>query len=574
MSSSGKKRKSFSETNGAPASSPSQRTNKAFHHRIKVNIRLAENVPSADSEKQETANPLVVPPVLVSFPHGRPRQAETLTFRCRATDSKGGQRRRRLRLAGETPHVAYSAEQPAVAHKNTAKYMVGIYRENTQEVVLYPVEAIVALEQKVRIRNAAGELLGIAAGADDEEECGEEEEEEAARVSSYAERRKSLVDTFGTKKKRRVMQSQEENRISADAVVGLNALGGFLADSLKEVQKDAAEAKQTLTPAEASRATLLPPYNVQARSVDQVYLPRRMLGGEGVWDSVAQELEELLGQASDALAATAAGQGEDGKERGAAGVGGSRIGTGLVRETILKRFENWPAFVRQLIVSAPLPTLDDSIGGGGDDGGGMNGRRRGDGGVEVDPRKEHMCRLLLLRHLFELYRLPPMVRGGASSLSMALGLGTVNQTVSVVLLEHFFQSEGEGEGEGGRGGGFEERYQRHTRTKALTDKLLLHLLVLCLVVGGYRVSASRVALDLRMSVGECTTLFRETGATVRKVYGGAGHSGFGGQIDEEKQGEGGGGRKRGRGSGGGEVMVELLLPLKFPEVKRVIRAKK
>eukprot|EP00624_Nannochloropsis_granulata_P003633 evm.model.NODE_28309_length_7635_cov_14.044662.5 len=281
MGSSGKIRKSSGQTNGAPASSPSPRTKKASHHRIKVNIRLAENVPSAESEEQEMASPLVVPPVLVSFPHGRPRQAETLAIRCRATDSKGGQRRRRLRLAGETPHVAYSAEQPAVTHKNTAKYMVGIYRKSTQEVVLYPVEAIVALGQKVRTRNAAGELVGPATGDDDERECGEEEEEEAARVLSYAERRKSLVDTFGTKKKRRVMQSQEENRISANGVVGLNALGGFLADSLKEVQKEAAEAKQALTPAEASRATLLPPYNLQARTVDQVYVPRRMMGGEG-----------------------------------------------------------------------------------------------------------------------------------------------------------------------------------------------------------------------------------------------------------------------------------------------------
>ena len=474
--------------------------------------------------------------------------------------------------------MAYSAEQPAIARKNTAKYMVGVYRKSTQEVVLYPVEAIVALGQKVRTRNAAGELVEPAAGDDEERERLEEEEEEAARVLTYAERRKSLVDTFGTKKKRRVMQSQEENRISASGVVGLNALGGFLADSLKEVQKEAAEAKQTLTPAEASRATLLPPYNVQARSVDQVYLPRRMLGGEEVWDSVAQELEELLDQAADATAAAAAGQGGEGGEGGAEGVGGSYSSSSVVRETILGKFENWPVFVRQLVVNAPLPTLDATASGGGGGGGGMYGRRRGGGGgggMEVDPRREHMCRLLLLRHLFELYRLPPMVRGGASSLSMALGLGTVNQTVAVVLLEHFFQAEGGGEG--GRGGGFDERNQRHTRTKALTDKLLLHVLVLCLVVGGYRVSASRVAQDLRMGAGECATLFRETGATVRKVYGGAGKSGgVGGEEEGERGGGGGGGgRRRGRGSGGGEeVLVELLLPLKFPEVKRVIRAKK
>lgn len=62
-----------------------------------------------------------------------------------------------------------------------------------------------------------------------------------------------------------------------------------------------------------------------------------------------------------------------------------------------------------------------------------------------------------------------------------------------------------------------------------------------------------------MSPGDCATLFRETGATVKRVYGG----GRGGE-------EGG----KGKGKGGEEVVVELNVPLKFPEVKRVMRAKK
>lgn len=71
-----------------------------------------------------------------------------------------------------------------------------------------------------------------------------------------------------------------------------------------------------------------------------------------------------------------------------------------------------------------------------------------------------------------------------------------------------------------------------------------------------------------MSPGDCATLFRETGATVKRVYGGGAGAGAG---DAEEA--AGGGKGGGRGKGGDEVVVELALPLKFPEVKRPIRTK-
>ena len=38
------------------------------------------------------------------------------------------------------------------------------------------------------------------------------------------------------------MQSREDNRISAEGVVGMSALGNFLTDSIKQVQKEEAQA--------------------------------------------------------------------------------------------------------------------------------------------------------------------------------------------------------------------------------------------------------------------------------------------------------------------------------------------
>ena len=335
-----------------------------------------------------------------------------------------------------------------MALKARAKYVVGVYSKSRQAVTLYPVDSLLALGQRVKGVEHGPAAAAAAASAD---------------TMSYAERRKSLVETFGTKKKRRVMQSQEENRIRAEGVVGLCALGGFLADAVEAVKEEAAAQGQTPTAAEASRATLLPPYDANARSADRVYSASRVLPGPDAWEGLGMDVQQLA-------------------ERVGVGIDGE-VDAEALRAAVLEGWRHWPAFVRSRLQDAPMPTAVPAF----DPDGSTQAQAAG------DARWGHLCALLLLRHLFDLHRLPPVLKGGAPALAKMLGNGggePANEAVAEACLEAFFQppaaAQQQGDGGGGGGGG-----GRHTRTKPLTDKLLLHILVLCLVVGGYRVSASK-----------------------------------------------------------------------------------
>ena len=387
----------------------------------------------------------MVPPILATFPHGPPRNPQALRFRCRASAPSGtGQRgRRRLQLTAETAHVAYLGEGPAVARKTRAKYMVGVYSKSRQALSLYPVEALLAMGQRVK-----GRPPPTPEGADGARDGGLMDTSGGGADMSYAERRKSLVETFGTKKKRRVMQSQEENRIRAEGVVGLGALGGFLADSVKTVKEEAAAQGAAPSAAEATRAALLPPYDANARSADRVYSARRVLPGADAWEGLEMDVQQL--------AASVAGGGE------------SEVDAEALRTAVLGGWKYWPAFLKGRVQDAPMPTAVPAAFGGGAMVGG-------------DARWEHLCALMLLRHLMDLHRLPPTLKGGGGALAKMLGNGQgepCNEMVAEACLAAFFQQQGEGA-------------TRFTRTKPLTDKLLLHLLVLCLIVGGYRVSATK-----------------------------------------------------------------------------------
>lgn len=401
--------------------------------------------PNAPNQ-QDAADPLVVPPILATFPHGPPKDPQALRFRCRASAASGtGQRgRRRLQLTAETAHVAYEGEGPAVARKTKAKYVVGVYSKSRQALSLYPVEALLAMGQRVKgLQPQVASPGGSTAEGAGARDGGLMDESGGGAGMSYAERRKSLVETFGTKKKRRVMQSQEENRIRAEGVVGLGALGGFLADSRKEVKEEAAAQGAAPSAAEATRAGLLPPYDANARSADRVYSARRILPGADAWEGLEMDVQQLAA--------------------GVAGDGEAAVDAEALRSAVLAGWKHWPAFLRGRVQDAPMPTAVPAAGSGG------------------DARWEHLCALMLLRHLLDLHRLPPTLKGGAGALAKMLGNGQgepCNELVAEACLAAFFQQQGEGGA-------------RFTRTKPLTDKLLLHVLVLCLIVGGYRVSATK-----------------------------------------------------------------------------------
>jgi hypothetical protein len=184
------------------------------------------------------------------------------------------------------------------------------------------------------------------------------------------------------------MQSREDNRISAESVVGMGALGSFLTDAAKAAAKadaEQAENGQDVVPpedsaADASRAQLLPPYDKRATSGLRAYPPRRVMTPEA-WASLEGVVDEALGAMDVA---------EEPKE---------------FRAALLQACASWPDFVRAAVGVALVPEP------GGEDGG-----RRG----APTPKRDVAVCLLFLRHLFKLQGSPQVHRGDVESLAQSL----------------------------------------------------------------------------------------------------------------------------------------------------------
>lgn len=123
------------------------------YHRLTTFTKLP-SIHASHRITQGASNPLVIPPILASFPNGIPHNIDTLAFKCRATDNQGGTRRRRLQLKAETDYVKYQANQPAVSRKVSAKYMIGVYSKQKKQMVIHPIEAVIPITQTVKVRSS------------------------------------------------------------------------------------------------------------------------------------------------------------------------------------------------------------------------------------------------------------------------------------------------------------------------------------------------------------------------------------------------------------------------------------
>lgn len=223
------------------------------------------------------------------------------------------------------------------------------------------------------------------------------------------------------------MQSKEDNRIRADAVMGVGALGSFLAANVQTAVKDAEEAGDAFSAAEASRSQLLPPFHRSAKSPDKVYLVRDVVS-EDEWACLEEEAEWVLSTHQE---------------------GGSDVDATLA--SMAEQYKLWPGAVGSTLREALInPQLGE------------------------EQRKERVCAVAYLRHLIAFYHAPPSLHGDASSLADFLGLP---EPVTLRLVSTFMEPKPEG--------------GKFVRTKAKTDKLLLYVVVMHLIVGGFKVSATR-----------------------------------------------------------------------------------
>ena len=163
-------------------------------------------------------------PVVVSFPRGVPSSildaesssSDAPRFTCsklKASSSRG------RRINGEDDNCTYTASAAGRGHDGRlTKMYVCVYDKKKKTLKLVPSAekgTVFALEQAVKeyTPNVANESMLVGSGNAPDGESG-------SKVMSASDRVQLLVESFGSKKKQKVMASRASNKVNIHSVVG------------------------------------------------------------------------------------------------------------------------------------------------------------------------------------------------------------------------------------------------------------------------------------------------------------------------------------------------------------------
>jgi hypothetical protein len=193
----------------------------------KIDTTASTSKPSSTSIQVKVApsNP-EYDPVVVSFPRGVPSSIAdkdsnatppTFTYSKFKDSSSRGRR-----INGEDDHCTYSASAAGRAHDGRlSKTYVCIFDKKKNTLKLIPSAekgTVFALDQCVKEYSPAVANDSTTMGGDD------------SNISA-SDRVKMLVDSFGSKKKQKVMDSRAANKVNVHSVVGG---GNFVPENVKE----------------------------------------------------------------------------------------------------------------------------------------------------------------------------------------------------------------------------------------------------------------------------------------------------------------------------------------------------
>mmetsp|Transcript_27643 Transcript_27643/g.47085 ORF Transcript_27643/g.47085 Transcript_27643/m.47085 type:complete len:479 (-) Transcript_27643:411-1847(-) len=294
-STSPKKRKASDRATSSPnKSSPSPKKSRTTSIRVEV----SPNNPDYD-------------PVVVSFPRGVPssvlndnstNQSDPPRFTCtklKASSSRG------RRISGEDDNCTYTASATGRGHDGRlTKTYVCVYDKKKKTLKLVPSAekgTVFALEQAVKSYTpnvAHGSMLvgGQTQGGD------------AAKVISASDRVQMLVESFGSKKKQKVMASKAANKVNVHSVVGAGDVmmqsvvkqEGISIENKKGMEEGSKMVNPNDVAYEQARKMMLPPYDIDADTPYKVY-NAQAIAGTLAWDKTSRIVDKVLAKLSDGI---------------------------------------------------------------------------------------------------------------------------------------------------------------------------------------------------------------------------------------------------------------------------------
>ncbi|TMW61510.1 hypothetical protein Poli38472_012701 [Pythium oligandrum] len=215
-------------------------------------------------------------PVVATFRNGPPPpgKRKDLAFEVFENTAK----KQRLVVAN-TERVAYQGANFGylTSSNDCASYVVGVYDKNTQEVRLCNINQIYMMQQTVK-------------GSTDNVD------ENRGAAKSYMEKKRDLVEAFGSKKSKRIQKSIEENIVNVQNVSGAASITETLKKQMEKAQEDSRKRDAQSSAESAALATrnaLLPPHNLDAATPEQVYNIRKFINPH-VMESLKMKAEEWI----------------------------------------------------------------------------------------------------------------------------------------------------------------------------------------------------------------------------------------------------------------------------------------
>jgi hypothetical protein len=331
------------------------------------------------------------------------------------------------------------------SHKDQdyCKFALGVVTAGSKEMKIYRADHIFVMEPQLSQYTQAPE---------------------ANLEMTNMDRKKSLTEEFGSRKKKRALKAAESNRISSANIVGASAVEDTMATEMEDVDPTAVLINAADEALEKNRGEMLPPYDITANDLEEAY----------AYDSlVPVDLQDALKASYDNV--------ED----------PSSLKDILTNE---HDFE-----IVRLFLSR-LPVLQD------------------EGSKSHKKAKKAHCRLLtkvVLFHFMLRFYLKMMSSYDKVATKEDIvrdlggGGGSVVPPEALEYVEANFCTTRNIRGKPGLCCG-----------KSKLDKLLLHAMVLALHINEFSFNLTVFAKDLKVPTGSLTVLARELGCKVSKSEGG------------------------------------------------------
>jgi len=153
------------------------------------------------------------PPYILTFPHGPPHpglfsgdpRESKYDWMCYCKTSSGEEWKRKI--ISETERIKYrGTNYGKFSSKNeSSQYIIGIYSKKSGTLKLHKTDHIYRMDQIVKNYKSDVDLSHV-------------------QNMDYYERRKLLIDTFGSKRNQRIQDKRRANRITDEIIVGLEEI--------------------------------------------------------------------------------------------------------------------------------------------------------------------------------------------------------------------------------------------------------------------------------------------------------------------------------------------------------------